>query len=135
MSVPISPGPLDNTYYDNIVMEFPSDYPLNDGYVYSSFSFCANCSLCFSRARIITMRTYWGLSSGSTIWGSMNISTPLYRSLSGASPVTIKTLLYKDFKLMKITYMNMTQTFTEALLTPTVTVDNSNIEEYATYTL
>jgi hypothetical protein len=135
MSIPISSGPLANTHYDNVVFEFPSDYPINDGYVESSFDFCINCSLCMSRSKIITMRIWWGLSANTLIWGSMNISTPLYRSLSGNSPVTIKTLLYKDFKLMKVTYMNMTQSFTEALLTPTVTVDTSNIGDYATYNL
>lgn len=88
-----------------------------------------------ARGKIITMRLWWGMPANTVVWGSMNISTPLYRSLSGNSPVTIKTLLYKDFKLMKVTYMNMTQQFTESLLTPNVTVDTSNIGAYATYNL
>jgi hypothetical protein len=36
---------------------------------------------------------------------------------------------------MKITWMNMTQTFNEALLTPNITADNTNINQYTAYRL
>lgn len=135
LTVPISTGPLPNSYLDNLVLQFPSDYPLQDGYVYSQWPFCVNCSLCYSRSNVVSMNTWWGLPANTITSGWMNISTPLYRSLSGSSPITIKTLLYKDFKLMKVTWMNITQSFTEAKLVPTVTCDDSNINKFTSYRL
>ena len=92
-------------------MEFPSDYPISDGVMWSGFSFCVNCTVGYSRAKIVNMRTWWSLSANTVSWGWFYTSTPLYRSLSGGSVTTIKTLIYKDFKLLKVTYMNLTQPF------------------------
>lgn len=131
--MPIKTGPLWNSYLDNIVFQFPSDYPIDDGYVYSNWPFCYNCSLCYSRANMVSMNTWWGLPANTLTSGWMNISTPLYRSLSGAAPITIKTLLYKDFKLMKVTWMNITQSFTEVKLLPNLTCDDSNINQFTSY--
>jgi hypothetical protein len=81
-----------------------------------------------SKASYIIAKYYYvGLPANSQLSGSINISTPLYRSLSGNNPITIKTLQYKDWKLLKVTYMNITQTFTEIKLTLNVLADNTNI--------
>lgn len=73
------------------------------------------------------------MAANSATSGWLNISTPLYRSLSGMNSIPLKIYIYRDFKLLKVMWTNMTQSFTETTFSPVVSADDTNVNAYTTY--